>query len=256
MPELASPQPLVTVSIVSHGQWALIEPLLDQLNRWCGGVVAKVVLTVNIPESLSLNDSSRIQVERIDNAQPKGFGANHNTAFARCQTSWFLILNPDIRLQDDVISALLQKAEPKTGLLTPRIVEPGSAEPEPYRALLTPLELVRRRLRAHRPPVRPAWVAGMFMLLRREAYAQVGGFDERYFMYCEDFDLCARLRLGGWALEAEPSASVLHLAQRASQAELRPLLWHLGSFVKVWTSRAFWRYRQLLKTEAAALGKA
>lgn len=253
MPVNASPQPLVTISIVSHRQWALIEPLIDQLEQWCAGVVAKVILTVNAPENLRLNPSRRIPVERIENAQPKGFGANHNAAFARCETPWFLILNPDIRLQGDVISALLQSARPRTGLLTPRILEPGSAEPEPYRELLTPLELVRRRLSGHRPPDRPAWVAGMFMLLRREAFAQVGGFDERYFMYCEDFDLCARLRLGGWALEAEPSISVFHLAQRASQAELRPLLWHLASFTKVWTSRAFWRYRQLLKHEASTV---
>jgi hypothetical protein len=80
-------------------------------------------------------------------------------------------------------------------------------------------------------------VAGMFMLLRREAFAQVGGFDERYFMYCEDFDLCARLRLAGWhvvagsvsllwmkRLLAVPKVScqaVLHdaLGQRASNAQ-------------------------------------
>ena len=249
-------QPLVTVSIVSHRQWSLIEPLLDQLDRWCAGVIAKIVLTVNVPEHLSFKNSWRIQVERIDNAQAKGFGANHNAAYERSHTPWFLILNPDIRLEGDVISALLRKAAPRAGLLTPRILEPGNARPEPFRGLLTPLELVQRRLKDHRPPSKPAWVAGMFMLLRREAFAEVGGFDERYFMYCEDFDLCARLRLADWTLQAEPCVSVLHLAQRASQAELRPLLWHLSSFVKVWTSRAFWRYRQLLKAEAAVTGRA
>jgi len=248
--------PPVTVSIVSHGQWSLVEPLLEQLDQWCSGTIAKVVLTVNIPESLVLKNSWRFEIERVDNVRPRGFGANHNAAFSHCRTPWFLILNPDIRLESDALSALLQRASAHAGLVSPRIQEPGNDEAEPYRELLTPLELIRRRKAGHRPPQAPAWVAGMFILIRREAFAQVRGFDERYFMYCEDFDLCARLRLAGWGLQAESSVTVLHLAQRASQAALRPLLWHLASFVKVWTSAAFWRYRELLKREAAGTNAA
>ena len=244
--------PPVTVSIVSHGQWSLVEPLLEQLDRWCSRTVAKVVLTVNIPESMVVKESWGFEVERIVNTQPRGFGANHNAAFSHCRTPWFLVLNPDIRLEGDVLFALLRLASADAGLVTPRIREPGSDAPEPYRELLTPLELIRRRKADHRPPPAPAWVAGMFMLIRREAFTQVGGFDERYFMYCEDFDLCARLRLAGWMLQAEPSVAVLHLAQRASQAAVRPLLWHLTSFMKVWTSAAFWRYRELLKRQASS----
>jgi N-acetylglucosaminyl-diphospho-decaprenol L-rhamnosyltransferase len=248
--------PPVTVSIVSHGQWALIEPLLDQLDRWCSGTISKVILTLNIPEEAAVKNTWRFAVERIDNAQPKGFGANHNAAFARCHTPWFLILNPDIRVESDVLSALLERAAPDAGVLSPRVHEPGSETAEPYRELLTPLELIRRRKPGYRPPAMPTWVAGMFMLIRSQAFSQIQGFDERYFMYCEDFDLCARLRLSGWRLQAERAADVLHLAQRESQRALRPLLWHLTSFVKVWTSRAFWRYRELLKRESAETHRA
>ena len=247
-----STQPLVTVSIVSHGQWALIAPLLDQLDRWCAGVVAKVVLTVNIPERLSLKDSWRIPIERIDNAQPRGFGANHNAAFVRSNSSWLLVLNPDIRIEGDVLSALIARAQPSSGLVTPRIQEPGKSHPEPYRDLLTPAELLRRRIKGHEPPRQPAWVAGMFMLLRGEAFRAVGGFDESFFMYCEDFDLCARLRLAGWQLQVNEDLHVLHEAQRASNTSLRPLLWHVASFARVWASPAFWRYRRLLAASRAS----
>jgi N-acetylglucosaminyl-diphospho-decaprenol L-rhamnosyltransferase len=242
--------PPVTVSIVSHGQWSLVEPLLEQLDRWCCETIAQVVLTINIPEAVALKNSWRLPIERIYNAQPKAFGANHNTAFTRCRSPWFLVLNPDIRLGNDVLSALLMRTPADVGLVAPRVREPGSDTAEPHRALLTPLELIRRRRGGHRPPTQPAWVAGMFMLIRHEAFAQVNGFDERYFMYCEDFDLCARLRLAGWKLQAEPAVTVMHLAQRASHAALHPLLWHLTSFIKVWASGAFWRYRKLLKREA------
>src|SRR4029079_5173032 len=109
----------------------------------------------------------------------------------------------------DVIGRLVQAASPQSGLVSPRIWEPDRDEPERFRSLLSPLEIVRRRMPAHDPPAEPDWVPGMFMLIRRQAYSGVGGFDERYFMYCEDFDLCARLRLAGWALQVD-DAKVVH----------------------------------------------
>jgi N-acetylglucosaminyl-diphospho-decaprenol L-rhamnosyltransferase len=237
----------VTVSIVLHGQWRMAQPLLDDLQRYCPALIDRVVLTVNLPESAIDTSGWDLPIHRIDNHTPRGFGANHNAAFAHCRSPWFLVLNPDIRLGSNVLTPLLAQAAPRAGLLTPRILEPGKQDPEPFRRLLTPLELWTRRRTGHRPPLHPDWVAGMFMLLRHQAFTEVGGFDERYFMYCEDFDLCARLRLGGWQLQITHELSVLHDAQRASNASLKPLLWHVASFIRVWTSPAFWRYRSLLR---------
>lgn len=246
MPPPHPSAPPVTVSIVSHGQWPLVQPLLEQLGRLCGGSVAKIVLTVNVPEDIGALDGG-VPVETIRNARPKGFGANHNAAFARCTTPWFLVLNPDIRLDTDAIANLLAQAQPEAGLLAPRIQEPGKPDPEPFRDVLTPLELLRRRLPDHRPPSQPAWVAGMFMLVRREAFAALHGFDERFFMYCEDFDFCARLRLAGWRLQIAEDVVVRHDAQRASNRSLRPLLWHLASFARLWSGATVWRYAALLR---------
>ena len=82
----------ITVSIVSHGQLDLVRPLIEELDRFNRGMVAKVVLTINIPEPDVLEGSRwGFEVERIENAAPKGFGANHNQAFARCATPWFQI---------------------------------------------------------------------------------------------------------------------------------------------------------------------
>jgi N-acetylglucosaminyl-diphospho-decaprenol L-rhamnosyltransferase len=239
--------PLVTVSVVVHRQWSLVEPLLQQLDRWCADVVARIILTVNLPEPGISTEGIGLPVVRIDNDQPQGFGANHNRAFEHCRTPWFLVLNPDIRLDGNAIRDLLAQAQDDTGLLAPRVQEPGKADAEPYRKLPTPGELLLRRLPGHRPPAVPDWIAGMFMLLRRDAFAAVQGFDERFFMYCEDVDICARLRLEGWQVRSIPSVVVRHEAQRASQSSLRPLLWHLASLGRLWSSRAFWRYAAALK---------
>lgn len=243
----SSSQALVTVSIVSHRQWALVSPLLQELGRFCSSSIAKIVLTANVPEEIAIEHDVGIRVEVLKNRQPRGFGANHNAAFAHCDTPWFLVLNPDIRIDRDVVAALLAGGEPSAGLLAPRIKEPSKASPEPFRDVLTPWELLHRRLPGHEPPATPTWVAGMFMLVRSEVFAALHGFDERFFMYCEDFDLCARMRLLGWKLQVVPQVQVSHDAQRASNRSLRPLVWHLTSFLRLWCGSAVWRYAAMVR---------
>lgn len=243
MPTSPSSSPAVTVSIVSHGQLELVRPLLEQLDRFSRALTAKVVLTLNIPEPDLLADTRwGFEIERIENAVPLGFGANHNQAFDRCTTPWFLVLNPDIRFDRDVLAPLIAQAAPDSGLLTPRILEPGKSEPEQHRAIITPLEILRRKRPDYVRPLVPDWIPGLFMLFRSEAYRQVGGFDERFFMYGEDFDICARTRLAGWKLQVAEDLMALHDARRASRTSLRHLYWHVTSLLKVWLSRPFWRY--------------
>jgi GT2 family glycosyltransferase len=233
----------ITVSIVSHGQLELVLPLIEELDRFNRGEVAKVVLTINIPEpDLLAGRTWGFEIERIENPAPKGFGANHNQAFVRCATPWFLVLNPDIRFDSDVLAPLIAHAGPESGLLAPRILEPGKPTPEQHRAIITPLEIVSRKRPDYVRPVVPAWIPGLFMLFRSDAYREIEGFDERFFMYGEDFDICARLRLAGWKLQIAEELQARHDARRASHRSKRHLYWHVTSLLKVWSSIAFWRY--------------
>ncbi|MDQ0022622.1 GT2 family glycosyltransferase [Variovorax paradoxus] len=243
MPAPSPSQPSITVSIVSHGQLALVLPLLEQLDRFSRASTAKVVLTINIPEP-DLLDGRKwgFAIERIENASPKGFGANHNQAFERCDTLWFLVLNPDIRFDCDVLAPLVAQAAPDAGLLTPRILEPDKSAPEQHRAIITPLEILTRRKPGYVRPAVPDWIPGLFMLFRSDAYRQIGGFDERFFMYGEDFDICARTQLAGWKLQVGEDLLARHEAQRASRSSKKHLYWHVTSLLKVWSSAVFWRY--------------
>ena len=98
-----------------------------------------------------------------------------------------------------------------------------------------------RRRPDYRTPLHPVWIPGLFMLFRSQAYARIGGFDERFFMYGEDFDICARLALAGWQLQIAEDQQARHDARRASHRSKRHLYWHLSSLLKVWSSSAFWR---------------
>jgi GT2 family glycosyltransferase len=244
----------LTLSIVSHGHGELLARLLHDLAALPGLEDAQVLVTLNIAsEDLDVRRFDPLRVQLLRNERPQGFGANHNAAFAHCRTPWFAILNPDLCMSRNPFPALLDAAArwPDAAVLSPRVVGPEGRAEDSVRTNLSPLSLLNRRVLGRRAPHQadaPSrqgssfyWVAGMFMLVRADAFRAVGGFDERFFMYCEDYDLCARLYNAGYAIAVEERAEVTHAAQRDSHRSAQHLRWHLASLARVWTSRAFWK---------------
>ncbi|WP_431048568.1 glycosyltransferase family 2 protein [Roseateles sp. L2-2] len=228
----------VCLSIVSHGQGALIRPLLADLSR--GAVAAaEIIVTLNLPEDESfLREFPALPLRVIRNDAPQGFGANHNAAFRASTAPYFVVVNPDIRLQEFSIAPLLAALDdPSIGLAAPLVFSGAGELQDSARRFPTVGRLLRRKLQGVRGPdyvfgQAPAevdWVAGMFMVLRRDTYAAIGGFDDRYFMYFEDVDLCKRLRGRGLRTVVVPGVRVIHDAQRASRRSARHLAWHLTS---------------------------
>ncbi|NDF52197.1 MAG: hypothetical protein EB116_19335, partial [Betaproteobacteria bacterium] len=158
--------------------------------------------------------------------------------------------NPDIRFHDDPFAPLLEHAGKEFGLVAPRVLDVQGRIADAARGLITPLEIVARRIRPRAPLRYPAWMAGMFLVFRAEAYRGVSGFDERFHLYCEDFDICARVRLLGWPISLCDHARVIHDARRASHDTPQHLFWHVCSLMRMWTSRAWWKYRKLLQRES------
>jgi N-acetylglucosaminyl-diphospho-decaprenol L-rhamnosyltransferase len=239
----------VTVSIVSHGQAGQVAELLNDLGLHCRERIEKVVLTLNRPETLPFElEAFGFPVQLVQNARALGFGENHNRAFRHCETDWFLVLNPDVRLGADVLAELLARSSDKTAVLAPQEFSSEGTLVENLRGLVTPLELIRRQVlkRPPPPPGQNGWVKGMFMLLRSSAYRSVHGFDERFFLYCEDFDLCARLIIHGWAVEHHRDVEVRHAWQRGSHHSMQKLRLHLKSLLQMWCSGTYWKYRSLL----------
>jgi GT2 family glycosyltransferase len=240
----------VTVSVVSHRQAHLVVELLTDLDLLCGEAVEKVILTCNLPEDIHLDPRGyAFPIDVVCNPLPLGFGANHNKAFASSSSEWFLVINPDVRLTTNAVSELLGRARVTTALLAPLEMSVDAQKAEGPRGLITPFELVRRKLKPLSvAPVRHGgWVKGMFILLRADAFRAVGGFDERFFLYCEDFDLCARLMIEGWSVDHHADIAVIHAWQRKSLASPWHMRRHLASLFRMWSSRTFWAYRGLLR---------
>jgi len=238
----------VTLSVVSHEQHALVDALIADLAGLDAPQLARVILTQNLPEIPPVTSRPRSpQVEVIRNRVPLGFGMNHNAAFRKCDTEYFAVVNPDIALMGNPFPALINSLRAGAGVAAPAVLEPDGRIADTARSLITPAELIQRRMPNYVPPEVPRWFAGMFLLFRSDAFAAVGGFDEGFFMYCEDFDICARLRLAGWPLAFVQQVQVVHAAQQLSHRSWRHFRWHLSSLARMWSSTNFWRYRRLVR---------
>jgi GT2 family glycosyltransferase len=251
---MSTPQPKVSISIVIHMQAAMAQALLEDLDRLCHANTLEVILTLNLPESLGFGlGDYRFALVLQNNTAPKGFSANHNQAYALARGDYFCVMNPDIRLHADPFPALIAcLSDPAVGVAAPLVLNPDGAVEDSARRFPTPFKIACKALGGCTgndypiadQPLQPDWVGGMFLLFRRAVFGQLHGFDQRYFLYYEDVDICARLRLLGYQIRLSPQARVVHHAQRSSHRNLRYLRWHLRSMLRFFTSASFlglWR---------------
>lgn len=237
----------VTVSIVSHGHGARVSSLLADLATQCGPGIA-VILTLNIPEYLTVGDGAYpFQVKLIRNEAPKGFGANHNAAFAGGNSPFFCVLNPDVRLKSDPFPALM-KAFNGEGIAVagPLVRAPDGRVEDCARRFPTPHRLLRKLFLPPQGPDYPTdagstevdWVGGMFMLFDSRAFRDAGGFDEGYFLYNEDADICRRLGAMRRSVVYVPEAEIIHEARRASRRNAGLARHHIASALTFLTRRS------------------
>lgn len=243
--------PRLSVSIVSHLQAAMVRELLGDLDLYCHDYPLEVILTLNVPEPLDFDLSGfHFPVVLQNNASPKGFGANHNQAFGVASGDLFGVLNPDIRFSANPFPALIAcLADHTVGVAAPLVLSAEGAVEDSARRFPTPFKIICKALGGckgvdypiSKRELRPDWVGGMFLLFRRAVYQQLGGFDQRYFLYYEDVDLCARLGLTGLKVVLSPAAQVVHHAQRSSRRKLKYLAWHVQSMLRFFFSLVFWQ---------------
>ncbi|WP_200843626.1 glycosyltransferase family 2 protein [Pantoea sp. 18069] len=242
----------LVVSVVSHGHGKMVRSLLQEIAQASAGVVTRVVLTINIPEQpvCSFDGEWPFLLELRCNAHPLGFGANHNAALLGATEDFLCVLNPDVGLQGaDPFAALMHAAKDgNEACAYPIQVDEQGRIQDSERALPTPLALLRRRVLGQ-PEARVDWVNAACLMFPRRLWQAVRGFDTSYHMYCEDVDLCLRIRLAGFTLEKAP-CTLLHSGSRASHRKWSHLRWHVGSLLRLWASPAYKAYKKTLYARA------
>ena len=246
---------VVSVSVVSHGQIALVTLLLQDITLHCRLESLELILTLNVDEFLPFDpDSFFFPVTVIRNKKPKGFSANHNRALRTARGDYFCVVNPDIRFDVNPFSMLLACFEnPHVGVVAPLVLGPSGDIENSVRTFPTPEKILKKAF-AKTPEwdylpgldvIHPDWIGGMFMLFRRSVFEVLEGFDERYYLYYEDVDICARLKLANFRTVLCPSSPIVHHAQRRSHRNIKYLRWHLVSMMRFFTSPVYRQLRRL-----------
>ena len=247
---------LATVSIVSHGDTEKVKELLESLRQYERAKEIQIIVTDNLGNDLpKLDPSPWASLIILRNQKNMGFAHNHNQAFKLASGKYFCVLNPDILFIETIFPLLIKRLEREAAIISPLIIDSSNTIQDSFREFPTPLDILKRRLPGyHFTPlspdelglIRPDWIAGMFMFMRSETYRQLGGFDEKFHLYFEDVDICARARALGLLPLVDTNLRIQHNAQRASRKKIRYLLWHLQSSIRFFRSTI---YKNTIKTQ-------
>lgn len=232
----ASSDPALAVVIVNFNSGDHLRGCLSSLSAALEGAPAEVVVVDNCSTDDSVRRASEAPVEApletrwIFSERNAGFAAAANRGVAATSAPFVFLLNPDGVARPGSLARLIRAAQerPRTGAIGPRVVNSDgslqascrvipdlpTAVGHAFLGLIVPSNRFTRRYHLHDwdhlTEREVDWVSGSAVLLRREAFDEVGGFDERFFMYVEDLDLCDRLRGAGWRVIYYPGAEVMH----------------------------------------------
>jgi GT2 family glycosyltransferase len=163
-----------------------------------------------------------------------GFAKANNLASERASAPYLFFVNPDCVFVENCLPPLLDVMN-RAGIAGPRVInEDGSLQLSFGPFLSIGDEWVqKRRMKSESTPVIQKWirdhaesaaqyVSGCALMISSKLYREIGGFDENFFLYEEDVDLCKRVHDAGWEIRYVPSAAIMHKRNRSVQND-RPL---------------------------------
>jgi len=225
--------------IVNYNAGPDLRRALESIDREAGGSWQAVVVDNGSADGSEAAATEFAQVRLVRNSENVGFGRGVNQAIRECRTERIVIMNPDCQLMPGSLPPLMAAldGDARCAIAAPLVRDPdgspqGNARGDPdmltglfgrsstLRRTLPELDVARRNVivgTADDASTTVDWVSGACMLVRRDAFVRAGGFDERYFMYWEDADLCRRLRAHGHTIRFVPAASAVHRVGQSSR---------------------------------------
>jgi hypothetical protein len=222
-------------------------------------------LNTPLKKKLFLIDNSKINtlqsafihpdIRYIFNNKNLGFGSSHNLVLNQLDSECHLILNPDVAFDSEVIPALMLQLvkEENTTFITPKVLYPNKELQRVCRKYPTFFDLINRRLKISKKLLfkkeygsldvnqsfYPEFIHGCFMLFKTNEFIALRGFDERYFLYMEDADICKKIDKSGKVKLYFPEVTILHQHERGSAKKLKLFFYHIASAIKYFLKWGF-----------------
>lgn len=236
---METPETILTIQIVNWNAREHLRHALRSVFENAPDFPFEVLVLDNASQdgSVQMIEKEFPQVHLLVSERNLGFAKGHNELARHAHGRYRLILNPDTLIMPNALTKLARFAEehPEAGIIGPKLLNPdGSLQyscrrfPNPVAAIFrnTPLGRLFPNNRYTRDylmldwdhnSVREVdWVSGAAMLVRKEVYEQLGGFDEQFFIYVEDVDLCYRAWQAGWKVLYYPDAVIVHAIGRST----------------------------------------
>lgn len=178
----------------------------------------EVLVVNNDNKKLLLKNTYKFNLKIIENGQNIGFGKANNIGASQANGDHFFFLNPDTVLIDDSLVNTVDNLEKHqgVGIIGSRIIKYSQNRPQPWtcgnKSSITNI-IFRNTINKpwrKKVPTNVDWVSGAALLIRKELFEKLGGFDENFFMYFEDQDLCLRAKAHGNSIIFFPHMSVVH----------------------------------------------
>ena len=217
----------------------------------------KLYIIDNSPSNEFKNKIQNDSVEYIYSNKNIGFGKGHNSILHKLssENKYHLILNPDVIFHPEILEKLILKMESSESLsmIAPRVLNTNNKLLYTARRYPNLFELIFRFLgifkkfttigeyknQNHKQSFSPDFVQGSFMLFKTEDFLRLKGFDNRFFMYMEDVDICKRIDQLGKIKLFYPKVEITHTHRKGSSKELRLFFIHISSIVKYFMKWGF-----------------
>lgn len=247
----------LTVSIVAYKNYDDIIVAIDSLEKYTSNQIDKKIYILDNGRKEIANNEFEVffkklkkfsDVNYIDLGKNVGFGKGHNYMISKINSKYHCIMNPDIVFVEDAFSEIIRYMDKNkdVGMVIPKIIDEQGNLQLVYRKEVTVFDmfvrmfckgLFNKRYKEHTlqykdytKPFQVPFGQGSFLIVRTELFKKLDGFDDRFFMYMEDADLCKRVNLIS-KLMYYPDVSVIHKWEKGSHRNFKLFRYHLNSMI-------------------------
>ncbi len=245
-----------TITIVAYRNYSDILKAIETIQKFTNTNISKKLFIVDnscyenecVEKKIFTDALAEYNfVTYFDTGKNLGFGAGHNYVLEQLDSMFHVIMNPDILLVEDSFSQIMQFMQDESvGMCVPRLTDEKGNLQLVYRREITLYDmfvrmfakkLCKKRFAYHTmqdcdmtKPIQIPFAQGSFLVIRTALFQELGGFDDRYFMYMEDADLCKRVNQVS-RLVLDPGTTVVHKWERGSHKNSKLFWIHVRSIL-------------------------